>query len=191
MEKNYKHLKRVLACENSMFEVFFDQLQMRSGVNIDDFLIVRPKIATPSGEVGVCVLPEVNGSILLMKSWRHQLNSWVWQAPAGFINAGEEANETACRELEEETGYICDANNLIHMVSYYPDAGLIEGSVGIFLAKSCKKTDNEKNTGEEVGTGVYSLFNKPALRGLIKNNNVMGGSTLLACCYYLQNYLEN
>src|SRR5882762_2686535 len=123
----YRKLNRRLACENRLFDVYFDTIETPAGEVIEDFLIVRPKIAAPGGIVGVCVLPEVNGKIGLMRGYRHQLDEEVWQAPAGFIDAGESAEQTALRELAEETMLSCEPRRLVSLGSYLPDAGLIEG----------------------------------------------------------------
>jgi ADP-ribose pyrophosphatase len=167
-----------------MFDVFFDKIKLNSGALIEDYLIVRPKISTPENIIGVCVLPEVNESILLMKSWRHQLNRWLWQAPAGFINSGESVEDAACRELLEETGYICEKKNLIHLINYYPDAGLIEGGVSLFLATKCRATENI-NIEQEVGLGEIRSFNMSELKKCMGQDMSMGGSTLLACHQFL------
>ena len=34
-----------------------------------------------------------------MRGWRHHCDSFLWQAPAGFVEDGESPEETAVREL--------------------------------------------------------------------------------------------
>src|SRR5262249_34843511 len=85
----YRRLGRRLAAENRMFEVFFDDLETPAGAVVPNFLIVRPRSAAADGIGGVLVLPEIDGRIGLMRGYRHQLDAAVWQAPAGFRDAGE------------------------------------------------------------------------------------------------------
>ncbi|HEY5272397.1 MAG TPA: NUDIX domain-containing protein [Acidimicrobiales bacterium] len=57
-----------------------------------------------------------SGEILLLK-WRDPLDAHVfWEPPGGGIEAGEEPDEAAVRELYEETGYqtsLADASLLV------------------------------------------------------------------------------
>lgn len=45
-----------------------------------------------------------NNEICLLKQWRHALGQMIWELPAGCLEPGEPAMETAKRELEEEAG---------------------------------------------------------------------------------------
>ena len=54
----------------------------------------------------VCIVPLLpDGSVLLEREFRYQLNSWCVSLPAGLIDAGESLEEAVARELSEETGY--------------------------------------------------------------------------------------
>src|SRR5262245_22355697 len=73
----YRTFGRQLACENRLFEVYFDKVETPGGEIIDNFMVVRPKVVAPGDIVGVCVLPEVGGKVGLMRSYRHQLDDDV------------------------------------------------------------------------------------------------------------------
>ena len=59
-------------------------------------------IKHPGGAV-IAAINEKN-EICLLKQWRHAVDSTIWEAPAGCLEAGEDPLLTAQRELEEEAG---------------------------------------------------------------------------------------
>lgn len=183
----YRFLRRILQCKNSRFEVFFDHLIMDNSNQIKDFLIIKPKVMLRNKIVGVCVLPVIGDKFCLMNGWRHQFNSYAYQAPSGFCEIGEEPHETALRELFEETSLICKQNDLISLGYYLPDAGLIEGKVAVFLATNC--SEKKSRLEFEVGIGEKLLFTKEELLKIISEGENIGGSTLVASFRGL-NYLE-
>ncbi len=178
-DKNYEQIQRKLACSNSLFEVYYDKLRFRN-YQVENYLTIKPKtMHGPKKIAGICILPELDSSFLLMKGWRHQFDEFIWQAPSGFVELGENPFDTALRELKEETALICDPENLVSLGSFIPDAGLIEGRVSLFLARNCKKISNIVD--QEVGTGLLYPFSDFELKNLIKTSSNIGGSTITAC----------
>ena len=54
----------------------------------------------------VVVIPVTDdGYVLLVKQWRHAVQSVLLEAPAGHIDPGEEPRDAAFRELQEEAGH--------------------------------------------------------------------------------------
>jgi ADP-ribose pyrophosphatase len=166
-------------CENQHFEVFFDTVRATDATMIEDFLIVRPRVCAADKVAGVCILPEVNGKLGLMRVFRHHLGEEVWQAPGGFIEPDEEAAAAAVRELKEETGVV--PSRVQSLGNYLPDAGLIEGRVALFLGRGCTVCDEGASSPSEIGAGQLHWFEPEALRGLILSQCNIGGSTLAAC----------
>ena len=54
------------------------------------------------GAPGVVVLPVYQGSVILIRHFRHGSRAWYWEIPRGFGEMGSTAEENARRELEEE-----------------------------------------------------------------------------------------
>jgi ADP-ribose pyrophosphatase len=70
--------------------------------------------------------------ILVIKSYRHLINSIQIEVPSGYIEPGEEPNEAALRELREETGY--KANKIIGIGSYTLDYTMFDQKGYLFVA---------------------------------------------------------
>ncbi len=177
----YECLNRRIACSNQRLEVLFDTVRTEDGVTVSDFMIVRPRIRTADNVGGVCILPEVDGKIGLMRVYRHQLNEEVWQAPAGFVEVNEAPADTALRELQEETSVRCVPDRVESLGLYLPDAGLIDGYVALFVARESVLSSDHSGTNREIGVGGLHFFDRTALKRLVMSSADVGGSTLVAC----------
>lgn len=60
----------------------------------------------PGGSV-IAAINDQN-EICLLKQWRHAVGEFIWELPAGCLEADEPPIEAAKRELEEEAGVIAD-----------------------------------------------------------------------------------
>ena len=63
----------------------FDNLISQDDQEINDFLVIKPKVNHKEYISGICVLPMYEGKFCLMNVWRHQFKNFVYQAPAGFV----------------------------------------------------------------------------------------------------------
>ena len=67
----------------------------------------RPKNSPIDGVGIVAILRKSSGpELLLQKQFRPPINKVVIEVPAGLVDEGETAEESAVRELREETGYV-------------------------------------------------------------------------------------
>jgi ADP-ribose pyrophosphatase len=54
--------------------------------------------------VVLVVMPDP-ASVVLVRQYRHPVDRWLWELPAGTLERGEDPEAAARRECEEETGY--------------------------------------------------------------------------------------
>jgi ADP-ribose pyrophosphatase len=79
-----------------------DTVRLPSGRVVDDYFVAElPDVAlvfavTPADEV------------VFVRQWKQGRRAFYTELPGGMIDEGEEAVESAVRELREETGYQCD-----------------------------------------------------------------------------------
>lgn len=184
-QRRFHVTERRRVAENQRFDVLFDRLEGPDGAVVPAYLTVRPKVLV-DGVSGVCVLPEVDGRIGLMRTWRHAFGEDVWQAPAGFAEPGEAIAPTAARELVEETGLTCPPERLRSLGLILPDAGIIEAKVALFVAHDAEPAGPDAAViADEPGMGRLRFFDRDALAELLRDTAAMGAATMIACYRYL------
>lgn len=84
-----------------------ETLRLPDGHEIDWYYVDTP----PS----VMVVPvTAEGSLVLVRQYRHNLQSYALELPAGMISEREAPEKAALRELEEETGFTLAAQAKLH-----------------------------------------------------------------------------
>ncbi len=96
---------------------------------------VREYIVHPGAVVLVAFLP--NGNIILERQFRYPAGEIFIELPAGKIDVGENLEDTAKREMAEETGY--HPNNLEYMGKLYPGIGYSDEVIYIYKAYDLEK----------------------------------------------------
>jgi ADP-ribose pyrophosphatase len=69
--------------------------------------------------------------ICLLRNHRYTIGRTLIEVPAGTIDPGETPEQTALREIEEETGY--RAGRLSHVRSWYVSPGILDEQMHLFL----------------------------------------------------------
>jgi ADP-ribose pyrophosphatase len=81
------------------------------------FTVTVDRVTVPNGRTvtldmvrhrgSVVLLPmQDEGRIVLIRQYRYALDRWIWELPAGSLDAGEDPAAAAARECEEEIGLI-------------------------------------------------------------------------------------
>ena len=75
---------------------------------------------------------DADGSLLMVRQYRHTVGGWLLEVPAGKLSPGEEPAACAHRELEEEAGV--RATTLRELGSIFVSPGFCDERIWLFLA---------------------------------------------------------
>jgi ADP-ribose pyrophosphatase len=122
---------------------------------------------------------EKNPWIVMERQYRHAANQYLWELPAGKIDAGEEPLAAAKRELIEETGY--RAKKWSPLVEYYASPGFLGESMKVFLAEDLKAGDAQPEEDEEIELRLVRLSD---VLKMIEKGAILDGKTLTSVLLY-------
>lgn len=175
---------RRLACENSVFSVYFDLLEQANGTQVIDYISIIPKNLAQGNVGGVAVLPVYNGKFGLVRVYRHPMGSIAWELPRGFVDAQESAPDAALRELKEEMGLATTKDNLVPLGMVAPEPGMLAARVQLFAALKCVAVGT--SSAQELGHKDIHFFTSHEVADLISREEIQDPFTLVAYLRYSQ-----
>jgi ADP-ribose diphosphatase len=108
--------------------------------------VEREIVRHPGAAVLLAVTPEKR--IVFVRQFRYAANEVMLEVPAGTIDPGELPDETAHRELIEETGY--RAGRLEKLAEFYPSPGILSERMHLFLATELEKGEAAPDEDESL-----------------------------------------
>ena len=84
---------------------------------------------------GAAAVVAVDGAnrVCLVRQYRHGIQDFLWEIPAGKLDAGEQPGVCAVRELREETGVT--AERWTSLGIYIPAPGIFTELIHLYLAR--------------------------------------------------------
>lgn len=104
----------------------------------------RDVVEHPDSVCGVARLAD--GSVILVRQYRHPAGAYLWELPAGKIDPGETPAEAFARELVEECGVQCGTLRLA--VTFFTSPGILTERMHVFVAEGCTTGADGVNEGE-------------------------------------------
>ena len=121
---------KVLASETIFEGKAFDV--RRDQVEIEDGRMVVREIVAHAPAVTLIPIDEF-GQIWFIRQYRHPIGEYILELPAGVVEEGESALETAKREIREEIGMA--AEKIQQVGSFYLAPGYSTEYMTVFLAQ--------------------------------------------------------
>lgn len=139
------------------------------------------EIVSHSGGAGIIAVNE--GKILLVKQFRYAYGEELVEIPAGKIDKGESPENTARRELEEETGIIAETFRLVYTI--YPTPGYTNEKIYLYYADTFTKGSVHLDDNEFLNSFWLDLN---VAYEMLKKGEIKDSKTIIAL-QYLKNKL--
>jgi len=159
------------------------------------FRVNRDKVVEPGGNTNERDVIRHNGSVVILaldhskskknpwvvmeRQYRHAAGQFLWELPAGKIEAGEEPLAAGKRELAEETGYI--AKKWKPLVEYFASPGFLGETMKTFLAEGLVTGEAHPEEDEKIEIRLIKLND---ILKMIDKGMIQDGKTLTAILLY-------
>lgn len=131
-------------------------------------IVVRPGNA-------VAILPvRGDSSCYLLKQYRFAVGDYIYEAPAGTLNPGENPKDAAHRELIEETGY--QAETFIERGFIYTTPGYTDEKIYLFEAHNLTPSCEFEKDADEIIEVVTASMTE--LRRMAKDGRISDAKTI-------------
>lgn len=117
-----------------------------------------------------------NDEILVIKSYRHIVDSIQIEVPSGYIDEGESPKQAAIRELEEETGY--GTKDIIALGTYTLDYTMFEQKGNLFVAYDLsKEKDQSLGIMEKIDVKIMKI---KEIKQLLSEGKISNAASIVA-----------
>ena len=173
-----KCIKKNLVAKGVVFDYYQDDVLIPNG-NTAKFDVIHHK-----GAAAVVAVRE-DGKILLVRQYRYALQRETLEIPAGGLNGADEPTLTAAlRELEEETGYICDDAEFL--TSIYTTVAFCNEKIDIYLARNLKNPGEQHlDENEAINVEAYTV---DELKQIIYSGKMQDAKTICAILTYASKF---
>ncbi|WP_318508505.1 NUDIX hydrolase [Bacillus sp. T3] len=148
-------------------------------VKLPDGKTAKRELIKHPGAVAVIAVTNEN-KIIMVEQFRKALERNLVEIPAGKLEKGEEPLTCAARELEEETGYVCESLELVN--SFYTSPGFADEIVHVYEARGLTKVENPADQDEDEFINLLELTLEEAQQ-YIEQQKIYDAKTIFAVQY--------
>lgn len=190
-----QEMKHFVETIEIIFDEFFKIEKAVVGYEMFDGKMGKPLtryIIRRGDSVGIIASLKSTGSnerIVLVNQFRYPAvregcDGFLWEIPAGMLNKGENPEETAIRELEEETGLKC--RSVEEIARFFLSPGAMDEMMYVFLAK-IDDMSALKDVGGMDDEDEYTLvrtFTREEIVSMVGRREIIDAKTIASLMYY-------
>lgn len=143
-------------------------------VELPDGSISSREYVCHNGGAGILPITQ-DAKVALVKQFRYPYKEVIYEIPAGKIDKGELAFDTAKRELFEEVGGI--SNNIVNLGIVYPSPGYTNEKIYVFMALDTIFEGQKLDEGEFLDV---EYFDFDVVLDMIEKNIIKDSKTIIA-----------
>jgi ADP-ribose diphosphatase len=149
-------------------DVGVENVSLPNGVTVDLAVIRHP------GAAAIVAL-DTDGTIAMLKQYRHAVGGWIREIPAGCRNGDEPAAECARRELREEAGLIATRWDRLGSIVTIPS--FCDERIDLFLARDLAAAPRELDHDEVI---VVERVKFDDALAMVRNGEIIDAKTIVA-----------
>lgn len=152
------------------------------GVRIDVYSLKRGSYSREviSHPGAVVILPLLDKErVVLIHNDRFSVGEKLWELPAGTLEEGELPQETAKRELQEETGYTCQQIN--PLTFFYTTPGFCNERMFAYTASDLTLGSQHLDESEKITVTIFTWLQ---ILDMLKSGKIKDGKTIATLLYY-------
>jgi ADP-ribose pyrophosphatase len=131
--------RQTLIHQGHVVQFFVEWVTLPNGRTVD-----LDVIRHPGASAVVPILPD--GQVVLVYQYRHAAGGYLYEIPAGKLDAGESPEQCAIREVEEETGYRIGL--LRKLTTIYTAPGFCDEQIHLYLGTELTAGEAHKDEDE-------------------------------------------
>ncbi len=165
-----ERLKTERMFDGKVFDVDRDTVRLPHGRDVTVDVIRHPRSAV------IAAVPEP-GHVMLIRQYRHAVNRWLWELPAGSVDEGETPEQAARRECHEEIGQVPDT--VVRLGAMFPTPGYCDEQM-IFFRVSSLGEGTELAAVDEDESIEARTFAIREVRDMIRSGEIVDMKTIVA-----------
>lgn len=173
-KNEYRVLKSECKYKGHVLNLRVDQVRFPNN------MVFAREVIEHEGAVGVVPLCK-DRKVILVKQYRHPINDFLFEIPAGLFHEGESPLECAIRELREETGGISE--RVFKLAEFYTTPGYSNEKFYLYLALNVEEKQSRPEDDEFIEIQKIDL-NKTF--DLINDGKIEDAKTIIGLCLALQ-----
>ena len=174
MDPTFKKIESRVAFNGRIFDVHVDRVHFPNGNDVNVEIVRHPR------SVVLIPMPDAD-HVVLVRQYRYPIARWLWELPAGSLDAGEEPEAAARRECHEEIGLVPRRVRLLG--TFFPTPGFCDEEMHVYRLDGLDEptSDAHKDDDEIIEPRVFAVADVRAMvhRGEIADMKTVVGITLI------------